>query len=81
MTTREMKRSKNRQLGVLIIEAVKDVVDAGQSVSYFTGRLGNTTHSLYARVNRLLLSHIQLKFSKGLHLFKYSMGVRYSSGS
>ena len=33
MTTREMKRSKNRQLGVLIIEAVKDVVDAGKALA------------------------------------------------
>ena len=44
--------SKKRYPDEFKIEAVKQVVDAGHSVADVAGRLGMTTHSLYAWIRK-----------------------------
>ena len=44
--------SKKRYPDEFKIEAVKQVVDAGHSVADVAGRLGMTTHSLYAWISK-----------------------------
>ena len=52
MTMREVNMSKKRYPDEFKIEAVKQVVDAGHSVADVAGRLGMTTHSLYAWISK-----------------------------
>ena len=44
--------SKKRYPDEFKIEAVKQVIDAGHSVADVAGRLGMTTHSLYAWISK-----------------------------
>ncbi len=44
--------SKKRYPDEFKVEAVKQVVDCGHSVADVAGRLGMTTHSLYARIKK-----------------------------
>lgn len=48
MTMREVIMSRKRYPDEFKMEAVKQVVDSGHSVADVAGRLGMTTHSLYA---------------------------------
>jgi transposase-like protein len=52
MTMREVNMSKKRYPDEFKIEAVKQVVDAGHSVADVAGRLGMTTHSLFAWIRK-----------------------------
>ena len=52
MTMTEMIMSKKRYPDEFKIEAVKQVVDCGHSVADVAGRLGMTTHSLYAWIKK-----------------------------
>ena len=52
MTIREVIMSSKRYPDEFKIEAVKQVVDCGHSVADVAGRLGMTTHSLYAWIKK-----------------------------
>ena len=52
MTMREVIMSSKRYPEEFKIEAVKQVVDRGHSVADVAGRLGMTTHSLYAWIKK-----------------------------
>ena len=52
MTMREVIMSSKRYPDEFKIEAVKQVVDCGHSVADVAGRLGMTTHSLYAWIKK-----------------------------
>ena len=52
MTIREVTMSSKRYPDEFKIEAVKQVVDCGHSVADVAGRLGMTTHSLYAWIKK-----------------------------
>ena len=52
MTMREVIMSSKRYPNEFKIEAVKQVVDCGHSVADVAGRLGMTTHSLYAWIKK-----------------------------
>jgi transposase len=52
MTMREVIMSSKRYPDEFKIEAVKQVVDRGHSVADVAGRLGTTTHSLYAWIKK-----------------------------
>ena len=52
MTMTEVNISKKRYPDEFKVEAVKQVVDCGHSVADVAGRLGMTTHSLYARIKK-----------------------------
>ena len=48
MTMREVIMRRKRYPDEFKMEAVKQVIDRGHSVADVAGRLGMTTHSLYA---------------------------------
>ena len=52
MTMTEVIMSKKRYPDEFKVEAVKQVVDCGHSVADVAGRLGMTTHSLYAWIKK-----------------------------
>ena len=52
MAMREVIMSSKRYPDEFKIEAVKQVVDCGHSVADVAGRLGMTTHSLYAWIKK-----------------------------
>ena len=52
MAMREVIMSSKRYPDEFKIEAVKQVVDRGHSVADVAGRLGMTTHSLYAWIKK-----------------------------
>ena len=52
MTMREVIMSRKRYPDEFKMEAVKQVVDSGHSVADVAGRLGMTTHSLYAWIKK-----------------------------
>jgi transposase len=52
MTMREVIMSRKRYPDEFKMEAVKQVIDRGHSVADVAGRLGMTTHSLYAWIKK-----------------------------
>ena len=52
MTMREVIMSRKRYPDEFKMEAVKQVIDRGHSVADVAGRLGLTTHSLYAWIKK-----------------------------
>ena len=52
MTMREVIMSRKRYPDEFKMEAVKQVIDRGYSVADVAGRLGMTTHSLYAWIKK-----------------------------
>ena len=59
MTMKEVIMSRKRYPGEFKMEAVKQVINRGHSVADVVGRLGMTTHSLYAWIKKYVPDSVE----------------------